>query len=47
MHRKYGKLPLKTVLAPAIKLANEGFKVYPHLAKALDARKNVLAPVSC
>lgn len=42
IHRRYGKLPLSTVVSPAIELAEKGFRVYPHLAKALKAKKNVL-----
>jgi gamma-glutamyltranspeptidase / glutathione hydrolase len=42
-HQKHGKLPLKVVLAPAIELAQKGFKVYPELAKALKVREKVLA----
>jgi gamma-glutamyltranspeptidase / glutathione hydrolase len=42
IHKKYGKLPLKTVLAPAIELAENGFAVYPHLATALAAKQEVL-----
>jgi len=41
-HEKYGKLPLKTILRPAIKLAEDGFKIYPELAKALGRRASVL-----
>ena len=39
VHEKYGKLPLKTVMAPAIELAQNGFVVYPELAFALDYKK--------
>lgn len=35
VHRKYGKLPWAELLKPAIALAENGFKVYPHLANAL------------
>ncbi|MCA0374858.1 MAG: gamma-glutamyltransferase family protein [Gemmatimonadetes bacterium] len=34
-HRKYGKLPLAQVMAPAIKLAREGFIVSPLLARTI------------
>lgn len=37
VHQRYGRLPLETVLAPAIKAADEGFRIYPHLAKALSS----------
>jgi gamma-glutamyltranspeptidase / glutathione hydrolase len=37
-HSKWGKLPWKDVLAPAAKLAREGFAVYPALAKAIADR---------
>ncbi len=42
IHRKYGKLSLSKVLTPAISLAENGFKVYPHLAKSLSSRRKVL-----
>ncbi|EQC47434.1 gamma-glutamyltransferase [Bacteriovorax sp. Seq25_V] len=42
IHKKYGKLPLKEVLADSIKLAKEGMIVYPELEKALVQRRNVL-----
>lgn len=42
-HAQFGKLPLDVVIEPAIKLAEEGFKVYPGLAKALESKKEVLA----
>lgn len=42
-HKKFGKLPLKTVMAPAIALARDGFSVYPHLAMSLEKRKEVIA----
>ena len=42
MHEKYGELKRSEVMAPAIKLAREGFKVYPHLASAIEKRLNVL-----
>jgi gamma-glutamyltranspeptidase/glutathione hydrolase len=42
IHKRYGKLPLETVMQPAIDLAMRGFPVYPHLAKALADRKQIL-----
>lgn len=33
LHRRYGKLPLSTVLAPAVKYAREGFPVSPVIAR--------------
>ena len=38
IHEKFGSLPLKTLLAPSIELAQKGVTVYPHLAKAIKAR---------
>src|SRR5262249_18458992 len=35
VHEKLGKLPRAQVLAPAIRLAENGFAVYPHLAEAI------------
>lgn len=37
VHKRYGKLPLATVLKPAIDLAENGMKVYPALAVAMKA----------
>ncbi len=42
IHKKYGKLPLATVMQPAIDLADNGFKVYPGLAMALKIREETL-----
>ncbi len=39
---KYGKLPLKTTLAPAIRIAREGFPVYPRLEKGYAQRSKVM-----
>jgi gamma-glutamyltranspeptidase/glutathione hydrolase len=39
---KYGKLPLKTSLAPAIRLAREGFGLYPRLQGGLRFKVDVL-----
>ena len=46
VHRRFGKLPLKTVIEPAIKLATEGFMVTRELAKALESRKEILEKFS-
>src|SRR5690606_39832393 len=43
VHRRYGLLELDQVLAPAIELAQNGFKVYPELERAIENRKDVLA----
>lgn len=40
---KYGSLPLKDLIAPAIKLAEQGFEVTPHLAEMLEASRQQLA----
>ncbi|MCY4523459.1 MAG: gamma-glutamyltransferase [Halobacteriovoraceae bacterium] len=42
VHRRFGKLPLKTILAPAIKLASEGFPIYPELSRALNKKSKIL-----
>ncbi len=42
IHKKFGTLPLETILEPSITLAEKGFKVYPHLAKALKAKSKLL-----
>ena len=42
-HTRFGRLPLATVLAPVIALAETGFAVYPHLARALSVMQPVLA----
>ncbi|MBW4524493.1 MAG: gamma-glutamyltransferase [Phormidium tanganyikae FI6-MK23] len=38
-HQQYGKLPWKTVVAPAIELAKTGFPVSHRLTEATEARK--------
>jgi gamma-glutamyltranspeptidase/glutathione hydrolase len=42
IHRKFGKLPWKVCMEPAVKLAREGFPLYPQLQEALIDRKDVL-----
>jgi gamma-glutamyltranspeptidase/glutathione hydrolase len=42
LHKRYGKLPLKEVMAPAIRIAKEGFPVYGGIAKALQDRREVM-----
>lgn len=43
IHKKFGSLPLSTILGPSITLAENGFKIYPHLAKALKYKAKLLA----
>src|SRR5690349_6624752 len=43
MAQKYGKLPLKKSLQPAIKLAEEGFPLYTRLPGSITVRRTVLA----
>lgn len=40
--QKYGRLPLKTSLAPAIRIAHEGFEVYPRLERGYASRREVM-----
>lgn len=42
VHQRFGKLPLRQVMQPAIDLAEKGFPVYRTLAKALEVRSGVL-----
>jgi gamma-glutamyltranspeptidase/glutathione hydrolase len=46
LHAKYGKLPMRDVLAPAIRYAEEGFPVSPVIAEnwAAGARRNADKP---
>ncbi len=39
---KYGKLPLAESLAPAIRIAREGFPVYPRFRASVERRKEVM-----
>lgn len=43
VHRRFGTLPWRRVLAPATRLAKQGFLVYPSLAKALTSRAEKIA----
>ncbi|KQY52756.1 gamma-glutamyltransferase [Lysobacter sp. Root494] len=40
--QNYGRLPLKTTLAPAIRLAREGFEIYPRLERGYASRRAVM-----
>ncbi|HEY0505434.1 MAG TPA: gamma-glutamyltransferase [Lysobacter sp.] len=40
--KKYGRLPLKTTLALAIRVAREGFEVYPRLERGYASRREVM-----
>ena len=40
--RKYGRLPLSVSLAPAIRLAREGFELYPRMVESYAARREVM-----
>ena len=39
---KYGRLPLRRALAPAIRIARDGFVVYERLAKGYESRRAVM-----
>ena len=41
--KRFGKLPLARVLAPAIALARDGFEVGPHLAKSIAGKLKFMA----
>lgn len=39
---KYGRLPLSVSLAPAIRLARDGFEIYPRIASYYEERREVM-----
>ncbi|NOZ79178.1 MAG: gamma-glutamyltransferase [Acidobacteria bacterium] len=43
LHRKLGKLPWAAVVAPAIRLARDGFRVSPRLARDLRTHEKLLS----
>ncbi|MCJ8278552.1 MAG: gamma-glutamyltransferase, partial [Rivularia sp. ALOHA_DT_140] len=43
VHRRYGKLPWKTVVNPSIKLAKDGFVVSNRFVQAVKRRKKMIA----
>jgi len=43
LHRRYGRLPWREVVAPAVRLAREGFRVSPRLARDLADHADLLA----
>ena len=43
-HRKFGKLPWKDVVTPAVELAERGFVMSPSLARGLNAELKRMAP---
>jgi len=42
VQKKYGTMPLAAVMAPAIRLADDGFPAYPQLARAIAYRAKLL-----
>lgn len=42
IHKRFGHLPWRETIAPAIKLAREGFPLYDQLYEALEDRKHLL-----
>jgi gamma-glutamyltranspeptidase/glutathione hydrolase len=42
-HKAHGKLDIKKVIAPAIKLARDGFPVYPELNTAITKRLKIIS----
>ncbi|WP_039948051.1 gamma-glutamyltransferase [Leptospira fainei] len=44
VHRRFGKLSLQEVIAPAIRLAEEGFPIYPNLREAIQESSDDMSP---
>ena len=42
IHQKYGVLPWKQLLQPAVALAEKGFPIYPHLVRAIVKKEALL-----
>jgi gamma-glutamyltranspeptidase/glutathione hydrolase len=42
IHKRFGALPWRETVAPAIKLAREGFPLYDQLHEALEAKRDLL-----
>lgn len=42
IHKRFGKLPWKDTVEPAIRLAFDGFPLYEHLHMAMEDRKHIL-----
>jgi len=42
LHRRFGRLPWRDVVAPAVRLAGEGFTVTPRLSAAVAAARSLL-----
>lgn len=42
IHKRFGKLPWKLTIQPAIKLARDGFPLYEQLSEALEDRRTLL-----
>src|SRR5207249_4134414 len=43
LHKRYGRLPWAEVVAPAVRLARDGFAVSPRLQSAIEYEKDDLA----
>lgn len=42
-HQRFGKLPRQAIFAPAIEMADQGFKVGPLLARFIQSRKSIIS----